>query len=448
MTLPLPKFLAAFTRRDDGALTSFGLFLVIAMICVGGLGIDVANAIKVRTHLQVAADSAAHAALLAREYKTEAEAKSIAVSVAQASLPAASFGDTINASDISFGTWDAANEVFTPDPTSRDAVLVNTQRLQSRTNGVSTYFLRFVGLNNLDVVSQSVFETYYPTCFREGFVAQARVDVQSNNTYGQGFCIHSNDHVEINNGNSFCGAIVSMPDKADIVVPNSDPTANPCLGDALRSGAYALRILSRIDDIIAGIEDPNSPYFRTDYVDINPLTGNPVNRVTINPNGPGVRLTDWVPGAIHEMTCATPNKKVNFGSPSDVFTRGVLKTNCIVQFASVELHDIIIISTNTDAEAFKASSGLKVGRDDGCTSGGGAQLVTKGGMNFPSDLQIYGGQLIAAKTISFAARPDGIEGVSIVSGEEIDGSSLINVGFCGGSGMNNNFMAEYFRLAT
>ena len=76
-----------FIRRQDGALTAFGLFLTITMICVGGLAIDVANAIMVRTHLQVAADSAAHAALVAREYKTESEAKAIAIAVAQSALP-------------------------------------------------------------------------------------------------------------------------------------------------------------------------------------------------------------------------------------------------------------------------------------------------------------------------------------------------------------------------
>ena len=59
--------LSHFIRREDGALTAFGIFLIVAMICVGGLGIDVANAIKVRTHLQVAADSAAHAAIVSRE---------------------------------------------------------------------------------------------------------------------------------------------------------------------------------------------------------------------------------------------------------------------------------------------------------------------------------------------------------------------------------------------
>lgn len=444
----LPRCLCKFTRRDDGALTSFGLFLTMSMICVGGLGIDVANAVMVRTHLQVAADSAAHAALVAREYRTEAEAKTIAVNVAQASLPSSKFGDTINAADIQFGTWDAANRVFTPDATSRDAVLVNTQRLQSRTNGVSTFFLRFVGLNNLDVVSQSVFETYYPTCFREGFVAEEIVDVQSNNTYGNGFCIHSNDHVEINNGNAFMsGTIVSMPDKADLVIPTDGFNSNPGLADALRSGSYQMRIIDRIDDIIQYIDDPTSTYFRSDYVDLDPITGLPPARITLDRKDK-LDNSHWVAGAIHEVTCNAANQKIMIPA-NEVLTKGVLITNCNVEFGSgSQIRDVIMVSTSTQDNAFGGASGATIGLDDGCAIGGGAQLVTTGGMRFPSNLQIYGGQLIAQKDIEFAARPDGIEGVSIVAGGKIDGSSLINVGFCGGAGMANNFMAEFFRLAT
>ena len=108
---------------------------------------------------------------------------------------------------------------------------------------------------------------------------------------------------------------------------------------------------------------------------------------------------------------------------------------------------LIVINTSTDADSFKASSGLTVGRDDGCGAGGGAQLITLGGMNFPSDLQVYGGQLVAAGDVDFEARANGIEGISIVAGGEIDGTSFMNMGFCGGDGLENNFMAEYFRLA-
>ena len=63
--------------------------------------------------------------------------------------------------------------------------------------------------------------------------------------------------------------------KSDLVLPSSGSGANPGLQDALRSGSYHLRILDRIDDIIANVDNPSSPYFRTDYVDINPITGTP-----------------------------------------------------------------------------------------------------------------------------------------------------------------------------
>ena len=442
----LPRFLQKFIRQNDGALTAFGLFLTVTMICVGGLAIDVANAVKVRTHLQVAADSAAHAALVAREYKTEAEAKAIAVSVAQRALPQANFGMTIEENDILFGTWDAANEVFNVSPGSNDAVLVNTQRLQARANGVGTYFLKFVGVTNIDVVRQSVFETYYPTCFREGFVAEQRVDVQSNNTYTNGFCIHSNDHVEINNGNSFCGGvIVSMPDKADLVIPSSGPGANPCINDALRSGSYRIRILDRINDIIANVDNPNSPYFRTDYVDIDPLSGN-VQRVSFDRRD---RIEDiWVSGAIHEANCNASNQTITL-SGNEILDKGILITNCQVRLSvDSQIKDVLIVTTNTNVDSVQGGTRVTVGENDGCTAGGGAQIVTLGGMNFTQSLFAYGAQFIAAGDFSFESSANGIEGISIVVGGEIDGTSLMDMGFCGGVGMENNFMAEYFRLAT
>ena len=447
MTL-LPNILQKFTRREDGALTAFGLFLSIAMICVGGLGLDVANAIMVRTHLQVAADSAAHAALVAREYKTADQAKVIGVSVAQTSLPASTFGDTINVNDIQFGSWDDTTQTFSVDPTSDEAVRVSTQRLQSRTNGVSTYFLQFVGLYNIDVVTQSVFVTYRPTCFLEGFVAAGIVDIQSNSNFGNGFCVHSNEHVELNNGNTFAsGTIVSMPDKSDLVIPTDGFSSNPGLQSALRSGSYQLRVLDRIDDVITYVDDPTSTYFRSDYVDIDPLTGLPPARVVLS-HKDKLDNSNWTPGAVHEVNCNAPNQKVTIPA-NTVLQRGVLITNCKVSFgANSEIHDIIMISTSTQDDAFSGASGATIGRDDGCAPGGGSQLVTHGGMQFPSDLQIYGGQLIAGKDIEFAARIGGIEGVSMLAGGVIDGSSLIDVGFCGGLGMDNNFMAEYFRLAT
>ena len=55
-------------------------------------------------------------------------------------------------------------------------------------------------------------ETYRPGCLREGFVADKMVDIQSNNGFESGFCIHSNVGISINQNNTFeAGTIVSMP---------------------------------------------------------------------------------------------------------------------------------------------------------------------------------------------------------------------------------------------
>ncbi len=82
--------------------------------------------------------------------------------------------------------------------------------------------LRFVGFDVFNVSVESVYTTYYPPCFNEGFVAQEVVDIQSNNSYTDGFCIHSNTHVSLNQNNFFePGTVVSMPSLDDLDMPTS-----------------------------------------------------------------------------------------------------------------------------------------------------------------------------------------------------------------------------------
>lgn len=432
-----------FMYRQDGALTAFGLFLIIAMICVGGLAIDVANAIMVRTHLQVAADSAAHAALITvneRDDHSEVAARAAAKQVAQNSLPTATFGDTIRDSDIQFGQYNSTTGVFTPVAGSLDAVWVNTQRLQSRGNGMATYFLKFLGLYNMDVVSASVFETYRPTCMREGFVAEQRVDVQSNNIYRAGFCLHSNSHIEMNSNNILeNGVIISMPSKADLVIPASGMTSNVGLSSALRSGAYRIRVLGRIDDIIAGFDDSTSDYYSSLYFNT------PIQTVNLNPNQQ-LDASGWTAGAIHTASC-NGNKKLRIKSNATI-RNGVIHTACdIVIGSNATLEDVLIVSESTDLRAIDGGSGVTLGLDDGCTSGGGVQIVTKGGVRFTANLHMFGVQILAMDDIDFEANGNGVEGVSMVTMGEIDSTSNMDMGFCGGAGMDNNFEAEYFRLA-
>ncbi len=467
-----------FIRNEDGAYTVFGLFLTVSMIVVGGLGLDVANAIMMRTHLQVAADAAAHAAILARDTESESDSKALAVKVAHASMSLTRFGDTINANDVQFGEWNSATQTFLAVAGSREAVLVNAQRAADRGNAMATYFLRFIGMNDLTVVSQSVFETYRPTCFREGFVAQGRVDVQSNNNYVEGFCIHSNSHVEVNNNNTFeNGVIVSMPNEGDLVRPSSGWGSNPGLQNAVRSGAYRIRILQRVEAMIAGFDDPMTGYFNAEYLNDPAIT---------NDLAPGtITAADWTPGTVHSFDCGTlgslptaMNDAVDDGTAKiirvaaggngngngngnggggggtvkiasgETLVRGVIYTDCEVDIGSgATLESVLIISESTSADAVSGAADITLGRDDGCAAGGGSQVITRGSFRIPAKLNIFGGQILAKGNIDFAANANGIEGVSMVAGGEIDGTSNSNMGFCNGAGMEHTFQAEYFRMA-
>ncbi|MBA4325297.1 MAG: hypothetical protein C0426_09725, partial [Rhodobacter sp.] len=206
-------------------MTGGGLIFMIVFLAVGGLAVDVSNAISQRTHLQLTADATAHSALYLRNNTLNAtpeDAKTAALALAQTNMPPGVFGEVMTTQDIEFGVWNRATRTFTPDETSRTAVRVWTQREAARENEVTTYLLKFAGFDAFDVRTASVFETFVPDCLREGFVAEEMVDIQSNNSYFDGFCIHSNDIVSINSNNFFEeGTVVSMPDSMRLDMPAS-----------------------------------------------------------------------------------------------------------------------------------------------------------------------------------------------------------------------------------
>lgn len=236
-----------FQRTEHGGATVWSLFLSASMAMIGGYAVDVSNLMTSRTDLQIAADAAAHAALLSRETKSADEARTIGIEMAAVNLPVESYGETVRPEDIVFGTWDRDTLQFTADENSKTAVQVTAWRHSMLDNPVPVYLLQLAGLDQWDLQVVSVFETYQPTCLREGFVAEEVVDVQSNNSYSNGFCIHSNAHVSLNSNNYFePGTVVSMPDLDDIDLPNSGYETNDGLQDALREGSWNIRIVNRI----------------------------------------------------------------------------------------------------------------------------------------------------------------------------------------------------------
>ncbi len=420
---------------EDGGMTILALYVLAGALLISAFAVDFAYLQSARTQLQIAADSAAHAALYYRERHSEADAKDKAVEIASHDMPASEYGMVLNDSDVEFGIWSYSSNSFTPNSTARNAVRVRPSRAKSTGNPVTAHLFRLLGQEEWDILTESVFVTFHPPCLNEGFVAEGVVDIQSGNGFSNGFCIHSNTFVSLNQNNFFePGTVVSMPDLSQLDLPKSGFEKNEGLQIALRTGYYRLRVLNRIEDIRADLEW-GSGEFVPDYI---------TNPSVISVSGKRLDATDFVENHIHKLSCTGGKTTIEAGTH---LRKVVLMANCQVQFGQgVVLEDVVIFNSDQGDKSFYAPSSLSIGLDDDCAPGGGAQLITMGGFDVAADLRLYGGQIIAVGDIMFAANANGVQGASMIAGGEISGTSNMEMSFCG-NGMEDNYTANYFRLA-
>lgn len=441
----LPKDPYGFRRREDGALTVVNIFFLMAIALLAGIAIDVASVVSARTQLQATADAAAHAALVEREFESADDSRTVALTIAENNMPKTAFGDVLATTNITFGDYDRDTDTFTADNTSRNAVFLQTERLSSNNNPVGTFLLQFAGLWNWDVRTAALYETFIPTCLMEGFVANNIIDIQSNNSYFNGFCIHSNTYVTINNNNFFeSGTVVSMPDKDDLVVSitGSGEDKNEGLEEALREGKWFIKILNRIDLIRTGLQTSGHKYAR-DYTKFFTVIDVNLDMKTLKQGNKWViQPSNLQKGRVYKITNCN---KVDF--KSGTYQEVVFLLDCPVELSNgVILIDTAIHTTFSGAKSFYSPANIVLGKNDDCGEGGGAQLVTKGSVDFSAGLEMYGSQIIAGGNVEFSSNADGLQGASIVAGGRIDSTSNMNFAFCG-DGMQHNFLAEYFRLA-
>jgi Flp pilus assembly protein TadG len=443
-----------FVVQSDGSMGIYALLIFVSVCMIVGLSMDVANAYKVRSEIQVAADTAAHSALLTRLRDGRTQAIQNAVDTAAVNLTGSRATNVINTADVSFGRWDRATKTFTPDPNATTAVMVKARRDRSRLNGVNTFVMSFVGLKAWDVNAVAVAETYRPSCLREGFVAENLIDIQSNNGFENGFCMHSNTSISINQNNYFeAGTIVSMPHLDDLDIAASGFKQNDGLLEALRESFYNIRVLNRIQDIVRGLTLGDLPTLKAMTAGGAGTTLEYItNPVPLTVTGCDLTMSNLTTGRIHIVNCGSTLKL------GGTIKKVALVTSAQIQFTKEgQFEDAIIATSNTGAMSLKGPAGsggkkgsgldnITFGKNDDCAAGGGIQLVTLGGVHMAAGLNMYGSQVLAAGRIEFAANADGIEGVSMVSADTVSGTSNMQMGFCG-TGMEGNFEVDYYRLA-
>ena len=428
------NYLSRFSRSESGSMTVFGLFIFVVVALVGAVALDVSYLYSKRTQIQLAADQVAHGALYQRNSSPEPEAKASGLALAEGLLPFDQHGSIITESDIEFGTFDFASATFTPNSLSRDAVLVTASAKESKGNAASSFLFRLAGVKSFDIQRTSVWMTYKPECLNQGFIAEDLVDLQSNNQIGAGFCVHSNHELEFGNHNNFSlGSRVSLPNTNN--VQTSASGQNPGLDEALTPGFMNLRVLDRLGDFRTGLltGDPN---YLPGYIN---------DSIPMSMKGKKFKSSDFIPGKIYHLECQ--GGKLRIDADTTPLSNVVIVTACEIGFSSSSsIEDAVVLTTSTSATSINAPSGIQVGKIDNCAAGGDASLITFGGMKFSSDLGASGAQFIARGDINFSANANAINGISMISGDTISGTSNMNVGLCD-ENVGDQFQIDYFRMA-
>lgn len=495
----LPAWMGRLTRDEQGGMTIWGLFLFAMLCAVGALGLDVTHLYAARTQLQVAADIAAHSALFTRNRGRDADdAKVAALEAVAVAMPEDPYGKVIETADIIFGRWEDPDGngdwTFTEDADSKSAVLVTTERAQTSQNPVGSFLFRIVGRDDFDVRTEAVYSTYYYPCLSEGFAAEGRVDMQSNNSFYENFCIHSNTVVELNNGNFFDdGTVVSFPDGVSYYEnkPGSIFAQNDGFREALRDGSYNLAELDRLrigatlptgvlpyKESITTRNHDDSPWFLESETPMPPMTGGTygpssftagrVNQISCGTSSSSGSRSSRIPAAEGDagiVLAAGGNSGSggNGGSGgtsgggssnqltlSGNFSKMVIVTDCLVNLAQgTTFTDVILYTSSTDPRSITVPSEFTLGKDDGCAERGGATLLTMGGMHAAAQMRMFGGQVRMLGNLDFASGGNaGVtgQGVSVMTGGEIDGTTQMNISSCD-TGMDRSFETTTFRLA-
>ncbi|MBL4808093.1 MAG: Tad domain-containing protein [Rhodobacteraceae bacterium] len=429
--LSYSKNVLNFAEDESGAGTVFALGWAVICIAIGGFAIDVTNAWSVEQRLQSSTDIAAHAAAaqLIRGGNNATPASEAIATVAM-NLPESRFGNPLIESDVTVGYWDFSSHTLV-EGGSQTAVRVVTRLDGVNGKVVPTFLLKIIGINFWEMNAQSVFIVDTPACANDGFIAGGIVDISSNNTFVNGFCIHGNQGVDINSSILFGeGVRITMPNSALMedggMFAEKGSDHNYVDGRENQVGDQylepSLATMSNIEQMLDNLADPTHPD-QPDYI-----TNMTVNRIPLR-RANAFDITDLVPNAVNIIECRNAVVIPDTGVIRDV----VIIAECAINFAGgAVVENAIIANTDTGNHSMDAPSGLQLGRDDHCAPGGGVTIISPGEVHFAAQMEWYGTQLIANGDVHISANVDGIEGLSVQTEGDIKATSNMDMGQCGG----------------
>jgi len=463
MTLLKNSIISKELADESGAGSAFAMLFAIICVGVGGLAIDASNVWSVKQRLQAATDVSAHAAAISMVFPGESglvgTTSEIAIATLLENAPESKYGVALQESDVVVGYWDSSTSNITASSVDASgnpllkAVAVTARLDGDVGNVVPTFILKLIGFDYWKVATSSVFVRDTPWCFNGGFIAGGIVDIASNADFVNGFCMHGNQGVNVNDHVLFgSGVRVSMPNSAllenggMLALKGTDYTwadgKDNQIGDQYLEPSLAS--VDSINDALTDLQnpnDPNLPDYITRYVTGTDDDGNEilietdvpgegtaiVNEITISPSNP-LTADQLVGGAINVIDC--PNKGMDL--PDNLTVENtIIVADCKINFGQDGyVTNAIIATTDTGNQSFNSPSSLRLGADDECAEGGGVSLITLGDAHFSAQTEWYGAELIANGDVHISAKADGIEGVSVEAAGDIFATSNLGFGLC------------------
>lgn len=425
---------SSFVANEYGSVTVWATAWTVIFLIIGGLAVDAGNAWRTKGMLQATADAAALAGAIELRATSDVQARAEAIRIANLNL-----GDNVlRTTDIVSGSWSFDTRTVNTAATLKDAVQVTTRRTNATNNALPTFLLKLVGMRSWDVAARATAQRFIPRCIRDGLTARGRVEVSSNNNFVNDICLHGQAGVKISSNNYFeAGVKVTMPDLADLQIPASGLVTNAGLEPALGENWNDPKIVDHINEIITALQNPASlrqPAYVNRSLAAVSMTGSTFNSAT-----------SLAAGRVYNINC-TGGQAINI--KNSVVNNVVITTNCKVSFsANSQVTNAIIATSNTSTTSMNGSAETKIGADDNCAPGGGAQLITAGSMHFSAKLNLFGSQVIVAGNVTIAAQAGGIQGASIQSGGDIKLTSNSSFGLCTGN-VDQVLFQDYYRLVS
>lgn len=454
------KMTKDFASNENGGGTVFSLFVFMILCVILGIMVDATNAWRNSTILASAADMGSHAgAVVLANSGSEEDALTAARTQVRRNIPVETFGDTVGLDDDVF--------LLHFDPETRElsyagpknAVAVRTNRMAERNNAVGTFLLSFAGVLSWDVREVSVTAYEVSTVCRgtDGIFAEQAIRASSQNRFGTGYCVHSNDHVWLPQLNEFDpGSLVSMPDLDDCNNKCTDE-ANPGIattelnmifpdfGEFIQSTYDAFNVdgVDAADKaaFFAGREVGDLTALRE--AGIVPLDSDPELGDVIELSHAEFHALERLPsGLVYRVQCSSggngPSTQLNFSGTSGQMRDAALLTNCSLDFEDGSEIEGSLVVTLREVSSATVRSAEEVTIGDSvagtCSSGDRSTIMSMSGVQVPAKFAASNVTLIVDDTVDISSSSnlgDTSYGLTIYATGQVDIASQHRFISCG-----------------